>query len=109
MDHRPVKPYARKRRYSRSKPSVDLVATVALPPLSFSAQIPTVPAHTTSPTPLTLNVGDPAIVTVDMRPIITAAVEFIAEHPLLSLSVAAGLIWVICAANQQTATARSWT
>ncbi len=50
--------------------------------------------------PVTLTVGDPAVAQVDMKVVASALVEFIADNPVLSLGITAGLILAIYACNQ---------
>jgi hypothetical protein len=99
------RPPRKRKDLSSSTPRIDLAATFMVPPLSgtLSTQIPQIPAHLTAPTPVKLVVGDPAMLQVDMRAFVAGAVEFITEHPVLSMTIAAGVILAIWAYNQPPA------
>lgn len=105
--NRPRKTYTRRKpsyRRAKSTPRLDLAATMGVPPFSWTllTQIPQTPG--TQPvatrTPVTLTVGDPAVIQLDMGAFFEGAAQFIAEHPVLCASIAAGFILAIWTYNQ---------
>ncbi len=89
-------------RCAKAMPRLDFSAAFVVPPFAgaFLTQIPA--AHATAPaaTPVTLTVGDPPTIRIDMGAIFAEAVQFIAEHPVLCTTIAAGIIFAIWACNQ---------
>ena len=104
----------RRRKYAHRRKQIarlDLSAAVKTPLLSgtLSTQLPALPAQAAAtPIPITLSVGDPAVLQVDMRAAIEGIAEFIAEHPVLCTALAAGVIWAIWASNQPPRAGQSW-
>ncbi len=95
----------RKPAYSRAKsmPRLDLSAALVVPPFTGTlwTQIPEAQiAAPVSSTPVTLTVGDPPVIQLDMGVFFAEAVQFIAEHPVLCTTIAAGVIWAVWACNQ---------
>jgi hypothetical protein len=78
-----------------------------MPPFTgtFLTQIPAAPAAAPGPTPVTLMVGDPPLIQVDMAAFFAEAAQFIAEHPVFCATLAAGVIFAIWAYNQPTQSA----
>jgi hypothetical protein len=94
----------RKLGYPRAKssPRLDLSAAFVMPPFTgtFLTQIPAAPAAVPGSTPVTLTVGDPPLIQVDMAAFFAETAQFIAEHPVFCATLAAGVIFAIWAYNQ---------
>jgi hypothetical protein len=105
----------RKSAYRRAKvtPRLDLSAALVAPPLTATlwTHLPEARAVAPpAPTPVTLTVGDPAVIQVDMGAFFAEAAQFIAEHPVLCTTIAAGIILAIWACNQPSRpTHSSWS
>ena len=91
-------------RRAKSMPRLDLSAALVVPPFTGTlwTHIPETPAtrSAAAPMPVTLTVGDPPVIQLDMRAVFAEAVQFIAEHPVLCTTIAAGVIFAIWACNQ---------
>ena len=80
-------------------------SALSIPPAltwNFSAHLPPPPFK--SPlaafTPVQLSFGKPAVLEINMKPIVEGFVEFVSTHPILSLTIAAAGILTIWAYNQ---------
>jgi hypothetical protein len=104
-------PPARKhfRRNSVTEVTPRLAVSFATPPITatFRTQFPDAPIAAPDWSPVTLNLGDPPVIQVDMEAFFAEAVQFIIEHPVLCTAIAAGIVWVICAGNQPSRPAYS--
>jgi hypothetical protein len=91
-------------RRAKSTPRLDLAATLVAPPFTWAllTQIPGAPATQPSAalTPVTLTVGDPTVIQLDVTAFFAGAAQFIAEHPVLCTTIAAGVIFAIWACNK---------
>ena len=89
-------------RRAKSTPRLELSAALVAPPLTATlwTHIPEAPIAAPTPTPMTLTVGDPPVIQVDMAAFFAEAAQFIAEHPVLCTTIAAGVIFAIWACNQ---------
>ena len=101
----PARTYVRRKpayRRAKSMPRLDLSAVFVVPPFTgtFLTQIPAAPATVPALTPMTLTVGEPPVIQLDMGAVFAEAVQFIAEHPVLCTTIAAGIIFAIWACNQ---------
>lgn len=113
MQDKPVWRYSRPRRVNRRPKSaarVNLSAALVVPPFTGTlwTQVPSAPAAQTlaTPTPVTLTVGDPPVIQLDIRAALAEAARFIAEHPLLCTAIATGVVYVIWASHQPPRSAR---
>jgi hypothetical protein len=82
---------------------LDLSAALVAPPFTARlwTHIPEAPAVAlAAPTPVTLTVGDPPVIQVDLAAFLAEAAQFIAEHPVLCTTIAAGVIFAIWACNR---------
>jgi hypothetical protein len=103
----PARPRIRgKRSYRRAKatPRLDLSVSLVTPPVTATVwtHFPGPPNPAPAQPPVTLTVGDPPVIRVDLVAFFADAVQFVTEHPMVCTAIAAGIIFVICACNQPT-------
>jgi hypothetical protein len=96
-------------RSTNSTPRLDLSAAVVAPPFTgmLWTEIPHGPANRppAALTPVTLTVGNGPAIQLDMTAAFAAVTQWIADHPVLCMSIAAGTIFAIWAYNQQNRSA----
>jgi hypothetical protein len=91
-------------RLAKATPRLDLSVSLVRPPVTATVwtHFPGPPIPAPAQPPVTLTVGDPPVVRVDLVAFFADAVQFVTEHPMVCTAIAAGIILFICACNQPT-------
>ena len=102
IKHLPARRYLRRDRVAKVAPRLDLSVSFATPPITatFWTQFPDATIAAPEWIPITLNLGDPPVIQVDMEAFFVEAVQFITEHPVPCTAIAAGIVWIVCACSQ---------
>jgi len=90
-------------RVKNVTPRLDVSVSLINPPVTatFRTQFPDLAVAAPERMPVTLTLGDPPVIQVDMEGFFTEAVRFVTEHPVMCMAIAAGIVFVISACNQQ--------